>query len=145
MKKAFLWVLSMSLATALHGQITEDQPIPQTATIDVNAASVGAETIPRTIFGTFLEPIGNSTYNGLWAELLQNPSFEAGLLSPARVADMLHDNPDLLPASRLALPLPWEPLDPRQGSRYELNYGDAANSWQSLRVFGVPGEPTDRT
>ena len=142
MKNVFLWAMSLSLATALHGQITVVKPIPQTATIDVNAASVGAETIPRTIFGTFLEPIGNSTYNGLWAELLQNPSFEAGLWSPARVADMLHDNPELLAASRLALPLPWEPLDPRQGSRYELNYGDAANSWQSLRVFGVPGEPT---
>jgi alpha-N-arabinofuranosidase len=142
MKKAFLWALSMSLATALHGQITVVQPIPQMATIDVNAASVGAETIPRTIFGTFLEPIGNSTYNGLWAELLQNPSFEAGLWSPARVADMLHDNPELMQASRVAIPLPWEPLDPRQGNRYELNCGDAANSWQSLRVFGVPGEPT---
>src|ERR1039457_754867 len=105
MRKTFLWALSMSLATALHGQITVVQPIPQMANIDVNAASVGAETIPRTIFGTFLEPIGNSTYNGLWAELLQNPSFEAGLWSPARVADMLHDNPELIPASRLALPL----------------------------------------
>src|ERR1035441_9840802 len=55
---------------------------------------------------------------------------------------MLHDAPELMQASRVALPLPWEPLDPHQGNRYELNYGDAANSWQSLRVFGVPGEPT---
>jgi alpha-L-arabinofuranosidase len=142
MRKVLLCALGLSFATALHGQIIVVQPIPQTATIDVNAASVGAEKIPRTIFGTFLEPIGNSTYNGLWAELLQNPSLEAGLWSPARVADMLHDNPELMSASRLALPLPWEPLDVRQANRYEVNYGDAANSWQSLRVFAVPGEPT---
>src|ERR1017187_9909558 len=142
MKKAFLWALSMSLATTLHAQITVEQPIPQMANIDVNAASVGAETIPRTIFGTFLEPIGNSTYNGLWAELLQNPRLESGLWIPARVAAMLHDNPELAPAGDLALPLPWEPLDQHQGNRYEVHYGDAANSWQSLRIFGVPGGHT---
>lgn len=39
-------------------------------------AKAASYTIPRSIFGTFLEPIGNSTHNGLWAEILQNPSFE---------------------------------------------------------------------
>jgi alpha-L-arabinofuranosidase len=141
-KKISLWVLCLCFGTVLHGQVTVLQPIPQLATIDVNGGSTAGATIPRTLFGTFLEPIGDSTYNGLWAELLQNPSFEAGLWSPARVADMLRDNPELVQSSRLALPLPWEPLDPRQGNRYELNHGEAANSWQSLRVFGVPGEPT---
>src|ERR1035438_6998588 len=141
-KNVFLWALSLLLATALLGQITVVKPIPQTATIDVNAASVGAETIPRTIFGTFLEPIGNSTYNGLWAELLQNPSLEAGMWSPQHISEMLHDNPELREAGNLGLPLPWEPLDAHQGNRYEIDYGDAANSWQSLRVFGVPGEST---
>jgi alpha-N-arabinofuranosidase len=108
----------------------------------VNAAEAGSQQIPRTIFGTFLEPIGDSTYNGLWAELLQNPSLEAGLWSPARIAEMLHDNPELRQASNLALPLPWEPLDASQGNRYEVHFGEAANSWQSLRVFGIPGQPT---
>ena len=70
------------MATA-YGQITIKEPIPATATIDVHAAEIGKQAIPRTIFGTFLEPIGNSTYNGLWAELLQNPSLEAGMWSPA--------------------------------------------------------------
>ena len=55
---------------------------------------------------------------------------------------MLHDSPELRQAGDLALPLPWEPLDARQGNRYEVHYGEAANSWQSLRIFGVPGEPT---
>jgi len=126
----------------VYGQVTIKESIPHTATIEVNAAAVGQQPIPRTIFGTFLEPIGNSTYNGLWAELLQNPSLEAGLWSPARIAEMLHDNPELRQASNLALPLPWEPLDASQGNRYEVHFGEAANSWQSLRVFGIPGQPT---
>jgi alpha-N-arabinofuranosidase len=142
MKKFLRWSLCLCLAPALRGQVTVIEPIPQMATVDVDAASITGGPIPRTLFGTFLEPIGDSTYNGLWAELLQNPSFEAGLWSPARIADMLHDNPELEQSSRLAIPLPWEPLDFRQGNRYELNLGDAANSWESLRVFGVPGDPT---
>jgi len=141
-KKAILCALSLFCVAPLYGQVTIVKPIPQMGTIDVNAAQIGNQQIPRTIFGTFLEPLGNSTYNGLWAELLQNPSFESGLCRPNRVADMLRGSPELQQSGRLALPLPWEPLDARQGNRYELNYGDAANSWQSLRVFGVPGEPT---
>ena len=142
MKRVLQCALSLSLAATLYGQVTVKEPIPRTAVIEVHAAQVGGQEIPRTIFGTFLEPIGNSTYNGLWAELLQNPSLESGLWSPARVAAMLHDNPELAPAGDLALPLPWEPLDQHQGNRYEVHYGDAANSWQSLRIFGVPGGHT---
>jgi alpha-L-arabinofuranosidase len=141
-KRILGFLLNTCVAATMHGQVTVNEPIPQTATIEVHAAEAGSQPIPRTIFGTFLEPIGNSTYNGLWAELLQNPSLEAGLWSPARITEMLHDRPELRHASNLALPLPWEPLDARQGNRYEVHYGDAANSGQSLRVFGVPGEPT---
>lgn len=142
MKRILGFLLNTCFAATVYGQVTINEPIPQTATIEVHAAEVGSRPIPRTIFGTFLEPIGNSTYNGLWAELLQNPSLEAGLWSPARITEMLHDRPELRHASNLALPLPWEPLNALQGNRYEVRYGDAANSWQSLRVFGVPGEPT---
>jgi alpha-N-arabinofuranosidase len=108
----------------------------------VDASQPAGETIPRTIFGSFLEPIGNSTYNGLWAEILQNPSLESGLWSAGNVSRMLHDEPSLTRASELGLPLPWEPLDGGQGNRYELRYGNAANSWRSLAIFGVPGQPT---
>ncbi|MGA2169000.1 MAG: alpha-L-arabinofuranosidase C-terminal domain-containing protein [Terracidiphilus sp.] len=142
MKRVFQCALGLFFAATVYGQVTIKESIPHTATIEVNAAAVGQQPIPRTIFGTFLEPIGNSTYNGLWAELLQNPSLEAGLWSPARIAEMLHDNPELRQASNLALPLPWEPLDASQGNRYEVHFGEAANSWQSLRVFGIPGQPT---
>ncbi len=141
-KRVLLGAFSLCFAVSAQGQITVVQPIPQTATIDVYAAKVAGQAIPHTIFGTFLEPIGNSTYNGLWAEILQNPSFESGLWSPDKVEQMLREQPDLRRAGDLDLPLPWEPLDAGQGNRYEIHYGDAANSWQSLRVFGVPGQAT---
>ena len=142
MKRVLQCALCLSFAAALYGQVEVTEKIPQTATIEVNAAKVNNQPIPRTIFGTFLEPIGNSTYNGLWAELLQNPSFEAGLWSPAKIAAMIHDNPELRHASDLGLPLPWEPLVSSQGNRYEIHSGDAANSWQSLQVFGLPDAST---
>jgi alpha-L-arabinofuranosidase len=129
-------------AFPVAGQVKVIEPIPSVATIDVDAAKAESRPIPRTIFGTFLEPIGNSTYNGLWAELLENPSFESGLWSPEKTADILRERPELRRSSSVAIPLPWEPLDARQGNRYEVHYGDAANSWQSLRILAVPGEPT---
>ncbi len=111
-------------------------------TIEVNAAQHEGAEIPRTVFGTFLEPIGNSTYNGLWAELIENPSLEENLWSAPRVAEMLREEPLLARASDLALPLPWEPLVPGEGNRYEPRWGHAANSWRSLAIFGVMGEQT---
>lgn len=142
MKKTFQFVLGLVCASVLHAQITVDKPIPQVVQIEVDASKHVGAPIPRTIFGTFLEPIGNSTYNGLWAEILQNPSLESGLWTPGKAADMIRENPELRQAGDLGLPLPWEPLTAGQGNRYERRIGDAANSWQSLLVIGVPGEPT---
>ncbi len=110
--------------------------------IQIDAQQKANYRIPRTVFGTFLEPIGNSTYNGLWAEILQNPSLEENLWSVGAVARMIQEQPELVRASQLALPLPWEPLDPAEGNRYEPRWGDAANSWRSLAIFGVPGKAT---
>ncbi len=142
MRRAIQWAMGFLCAASLHAQVAVNEPIPPIVVIEVNAADAIGGLIPRTIFGTFLEPIGNSTYNGLWAEILENPSLEAGLWTPQKIGDMLHDRPELRQAGDLGLPVPWEPLDLRQGNRYEPHYGDAANSWQSLRVFAVPGEPT---
>jgi alpha-L-arabinofuranosidase len=117
---------------------TESVPVQ----IQVNADKRANFKIPRTIFGSFLEPIGNSTYNGLWAEILQNPSFEENLWNAPAVARMIQGKPSLARASELALPLPWEPLNGNQGNRYEPRWGDCANSWRSLAIFGVPGAET---
>jgi alpha-N-arabinofuranosidase len=88
-------MLSMFLLAALS--LGREQPAP--VKIEVDAAQRANYQIPRTIFGSFLEPIGNSTYNGLWAEILQNPSFEENLWSAPAVVRMLRENPELARAS----------------------------------------------
>ena len=108
----------------------------------VDATRVTTHTVPRTIFGTFLEPIGNSTYNGLWAEILRNPSFEDNLWDVKHIADMVKDDPELNRASEMSLPLPWEPLRYSQGSRYAPQWNDAANSYRSLLLMALPDQQT---
>ncbi len=126
-------------------QVVINKPIPPVASIQINLADASRQPIPRTLFGSFLEPIGNSTYNGLWAEILENPSFEAGLWSPAGIREMLSQRPELQRSSDLGVPLPWEPLDSTQGNRYEFRYGDAANSARSIAILGIPGKATGIT
>ncbi len=97
------------------------------------------QAIPATLFGSFLEPIGHSTYGGLWADVVENPSFENGLWSLPRQEEMLQKRPELRRASDLGLPIPWEPLNGQQGSRYLPVRGDAGNSYQSLLIMALPG------
>ena len=99
----------------LFGEVTA-HPSEQSGPVHirVHADEHANYTVPRTIFGSFLEPIGNSTYNGLWAETLQNPSFEENLWSARAIAQMVKEEPQLEKASQLGLPLPWEPLDYNQ-------------------------------
>ena len=110
--------------------------------IDIDATRPAAYKIPRTIYGTFLEPIGNSIYGGLWAQVLENPSFEENLWNAQAIRQRVQREPSLLRASELALPLPWEPLDGAQGARYEPRWGDAANSSRSLFVMALPNRET---
>ena len=58
------------------------------AVVEIDAAKI-QHPIPRTIYGTFLEPIGHSIYGGLWAQVLENPSFEGNLWSAGRIRQML--------------------------------------------------------
>jgi alpha-N-arabinofuranosidase len=111
--------------------------------IQVHIAAPQAERIlPPTLFGSFLEPIGHSTYGGLWANVVQNPSFENGLWSAGNGEAMLEAEPALRRASQLALPLPWRPLYPEQGNRYAPVREDAANSYQSLLLMSMPEKET---
>lgn len=111
------------------------------AVIEIDAAKV-EHSIPRTIYGTFLEPIGHSTYGGLWAQVLENPSFEDNLWSAGRIRQMLAQRPELVESSGMGLPLPWQALDASQGWRYEPRWGDAANSARSLLIMALPGKQT---
>jgi alpha-N-arabinofuranosidase len=110
--------------------------------IEVDAAKPAPYEIPRTIYGTFLEPIGHSIYGGLWAQELENPSFEDNLWSADNIRSMIDREPALARSSRLGLPLPWEPLDYEQGVRYEPRWRDAANSERSLLIMALPEKET---
>src|SRR5438270_8301173 len=106
----FLSVTALGSIVSLHAAAQNTNSTtsePKTVQIQVNAGKRTNFKIPRTIFGSFLEPIGNSTYNGLWAAILQNPSFEENLWSAAAIARMIQDEPSLVRASELGLPLPW--------------------------------------
>lgn len=134
--------LRLSLPIAFALAIVTPAFAQNTVQIRISADHSVSYKVPPTIFGSFLEPIGNSTYNGLWAEILQNPSFEENLWSASNIGRMVEDEPALGRASQLGLPLPWEPLDGTEGNRYEPRWGDAANSWRSLEILGVPGRDT---
>ncbi len=129
-----LLLMSQGIFAQIKGDISVNAG-PIEVTVHADGPS---RPIPATVFGSFLEPIGNSTYNGLWAEVLQNPSFEPEMWSAPKVAHMIHDQPELGRASELDLPLPWAPLYPEQGNRYEPHRGDAANSYQSLLLMALP-------
>ncbi len=112
------------------------------ALIEIDALKKAPSRIPRTIYGTFLEPIGKSTYGGLWAQIIENSSFEDGLWSASYLRRELEREPALEGASAAGLPYPWEPLDATQGRRYEPRWTEAANSLRSLLVMGLPSGET---
>jgi alpha-L-arabinofuranosidase len=93
--------------------------------------------IPRTIFGTFLEHIGQSVFGGVSAQLLDNPSLEPYPASPETI-NARFSAAVFRQSTRFNLPLPWLPLRP-SGRRYELRLGTAANSVSYLYVMGLPG------
>ena len=136
-----LSVLTLALcASSVSAQLTEANPAGNGPVHIRISRPANPRIIPNTLFGSFLEPIGHSTYGGLWADVVENPSFEEGLWSAGNVESMLRARPELRRASQLGVPLPWEPLDPAQGSRYAPIRGDAANSFQSLLIMSLPGK-----
>ncbi|MES2390995.1 MAG: alpha-L-arabinofuranosidase C-terminal domain-containing protein [Acidobacteriota bacterium] len=91
------------------------------------------------LFGSFLEPIGNSINNGISAEILVNRSLEAGLWNHVNLENMFREQPELIDSSNeTGIPLPWQSLNTAAGNRFELHVGDAANSWQALEILGQP-------
>ena len=136
-------LLCLSFSPALLAQMTESSPnVGAPIAIKVHAPMGTPQILPPTLFGSFLEPIGHSTYGGLWADPVENPSFENDMYSAGKVVDMLKQHPEQRQASELGLPLPWRPLYPEQGNRYAPVRGDAANSDQSLLIMSNPDKDT---
>ena len=141
MKQALttLAIFGLLAAPAIsRSQTSESASTAPPAKIEIDVSKQASYKIPRTIFGTFREPIGNSTYGGLWADLLENPSFEEGLWNAENFRKMLDENPAQIRSSELGLPPPWEPLHDNQRNRYSSVWNDAANSHESLLVMGLP-------
>ncbi|HMD87104.1 MAG TPA: alpha-L-arabinofuranosidase C-terminal domain-containing protein [Terriglobia bacterium] len=109
------------------------------ARISVFAAERASFTIPRTVYGTFLEDIGHSVFGGVSAELLDNPSLEAYDASLATLKERF-SLPAFEQSTEMGLPLPWLPLREHQGWRYEPRWGHAANSQRYLYVMGLPDQ-----
>ncbi|MGB6722278.1 MAG: alpha-L-arabinofuranosidase C-terminal domain-containing protein [Terracidiphilus sp.] len=129
----------LAAAAAAHAQISESRPMPAVVTVRVGPA--GTERVPDGLFGSFLEPIGNSINGGVVAEILTNGSLESGLWNHSNLEELFRDQPELIDSSdETGIPLPWQPLDRAAGNRFELHVGDAANSWQSLEIMGTPNQ-----
>lgn len=132
-------LISVAIAAA---QIVPQKSMPEVVTVRVNAGGDLGKVSPY-VFGTFLEPIDSSINNGVDAEILVNGSLEAGLWNHAMLEQMFLHQPELVASSDdTGIPLPWQPLNPAAGNRYELHVGAAANSWQSLEILGIPGQLT---
>jgi alpha-N-arabinofuranosidase len=122
-------------------QITPSRPMPHE--VEVHVSGNGTKVVPETLFGSFLEPIGNSINNGISAEILVNRSLEDGLWNHVNLENMFREQPELIESSNeTGIPLPWQSLNTNAGNRFELHVGDAANSWQSLEIMGQPDELT---
>lgn len=122
-------------------QMSESFPMASNQVVHVAVSRPNTpKSISPNLFGSFLEPIGYSIYGGLWADVVVNPSFEEGLWSAENYENELQTRPELRDASRLGLPMPWQPLYPSQGARYSPVRGDAANSSQSVLVMSLPNQ-----
>ena len=64
--KSFAASLVCAITISGAAQIATGRPIP--AEVVVHVDSKGTQKIPDTLFGSFLEPIGNSINNGIAAE-----------------------------------------------------------------------------
>lgn len=142
MRKLRLVFIVVILCAAVWAQGNFVRTESNDAVIEIDAGRPAGYKIPRTIYGTFLEPIGKAIYGGLWAQILWNPSFEDALWSAGNIQREVEREPALIRASQMGLPLPWEPLEYGQGARYEPRWNDAANATRSLLVMALPGRQT---
>ncbi len=134
-----LFYLSLLGFPPSWSQITESSTGPEEKPVVIRIGQPDRrQEIPATLFGSFLEPIGHSTYGGLWANVVVNPSFEEGLWSAENLETEWNSRPELRNATSLGLPTPWEPLYLSEGNRYAPVRGDAANSTQSILLMSLP-------
>jgi alpha-N-arabinofuranosidase len=131
-----LAVLVVLGGASAEAQISLAKPMPDVVTVKVGPKALHA--VPPEVFGSFLEPIGNSINGGISAELLTNGSLEAGLWNHTNLENLFRTQPELIESTNdTGIPMPWMPVSRVAGNRFELHVGQAANSWQSLEILGT--------
>ena len=117
MARPFFTLAMWAALVANSGTSTAQSPPPgkPSATIRVDVADKGHE-IPDSLYGLFLEDINHGVDGGLYAELVQNRSFEEGVLPTGTRLDQKDDGttrleparlPTGVPPDRVDMPWPW--------------------------------------
>ncbi len=129
-------VLCMVFATMLVGRCLLAQ---HSATIEINARKV-VHAVPRTIFGGFMEPLRSAVYGGgIWAQLIENPSFEENLWSADALTHMVQGRPELSDVfqTRSSHPLG---ISLRAGIEVRTKIGGRGELLPALLIMGLPGK-----
>jgi hypothetical protein len=111
------------------------------ASINVNLQEEKAP-VPPTLYGIFMEEISHAFDGGIYAELIQNRSFEEGVLPPGMKLVKKPDGalkleltslPASVPTNRWDMPWPWF-----MGLGWDTNR--ALVGWSLLQEGGAKGE-----
>ena len=114
--------LCFGMVTGLAGLVCAslEASTPRLATLQIRPEQRAAQPIPKTITGKFAEHLGNNIYNGMAAQILQNPTFAeypfwSGQMNPDGVT-LFHFESDKIRQQirRRAIQLGWPDteLDP---------------------------------
>ncbi|MEI7900502.1 MAG: alpha-L-arabinofuranosidase C-terminal domain-containing protein [bacterium] len=113
-KKASVCLAAVLLMSGWVGRVAAQSDEP-TATLCVNLLEEKAPVSP-TLYGIFMEEISHAFDGGIYAELIQNRSFEEGVLPPGLKLVQKPDGglkmeldklPDGVPTNRWDMPWPW--------------------------------------
>ena len=103
------------------------------ATIEVNVRKRQELPVPRNFFGQFGEHLGCNVYNGFWAQILRNPSFEGVELYEREMnrAKWWTGNNDVEAIRDLGVACYWQPVGK---ATYALDAQEPFNSSHSQRI-----------
>lgn len=121
----------------------EEAPV-EAAHIEIRAAERAAQPVSRYLYGKFTEHLWWNVYNGLWAQILKNPSFESWELIGEdwkRIPEWMRRGgfPEMFPAMKIPQAAGggvapwWLPWGKAAGVDYSLE-GDALNSERCQRM-----------
>jgi len=121
----------------LRAQETE----PGKATLEVLTAEPLGPPISRRLFGKFTEHLGRNVYGGAWAQLTENPGFEAAdrwpnidiLKRRLKYADRRWESRDLAAALDAGLAPWWLPLG-EEGTTYAVKPQGKNGTFQQFTV-----------